>query len=250
MPNFIKLNSKNNDSLLNEALGLETLKQHINNHRVAHICIPKIIEVSRQKLELEYIPAQHGTNEQMRQLAVGLAQLHRVRHNHYGFQQDNFIGLSNQPNTISDNWGEFFWRYRLEFQVEKIGEAKLKEEFKQLLQFYKSKIVDFLTAHCELPSLVHGDLWSGNVMFSKSKIWLIDPAVYYADREVDIAMTEMFDSFSPVFYQTYNQHFSLSEQYPIKRNIYNLYHYLNHYNLFGSSYLNGCRQGFNTIVEL
>jgi fructosamine-3-kinase len=97
---------------------------------------------------------------------------------------------------------------------------------------------------------LHGDLWSGNVLFDSNQCWLIDPAVYYGDSEVDLAMTEMFGGFSNAFYHAYFQIRSRSSTYANKRTIYNLYHYLNHYNLFGDSYLSRCREGFWSIENL
>ena len=85
---------------------------------------------------------------------------------------------------------------------------------------------------------------------SYGEVWLIDPSAHYADREVDLAMTEMFGGFSDHFYQHYNEIFPLSENYPTKKVIYNLYHYLNHYNLFGEAYLPGCEDGFDHIARL
>ncbi|MCB1581549.1 MAG: fructosamine kinase family protein [Xanthomonadales bacterium] len=96
---------------------------------------------------------------------------------------------------------------------------------------------------------MHGDLWSGNVMFDKEHVWLIDPAVYFGDSEADIAMTEMFGGFSSEFYLAYQSVRPLTDAYPTKRLIYNLYHYLNHYNLFGASYLSPCLRAIQKINQ-
>ena len=95
----------------------------------------------------------------------------------------------------------------------------------------------------------HGDLWSGNVLYEKS-VYLIDPAVYFGDSEVDIAMSEMFGDFSSHFYKAYDALLPLSDEYSTKKKIYNLYHYLNHYNLFGISYLDSCINYFKVLKQL
>jgi len=112
---------------------------------------------------------------------------------------------------------------------------------------HKQALINFLNDHCEHASMVHGDLWSGNVLFDRDSVWLIDPAIYYGDREVDLAMTEMFGGFTHEFYQFYNNTYPISNTYQQKKIIYNLYHYLNHFNLFGDRYLPACEQGFKTI---
>ncbi len=151
---------------------------------------------------------------------------------------------------MCENWGEFFVNHRLFFQVDLIKEQTINKKFKLGLEKSKSRLIDYLNQNCQQPSLVHGDLWSGNVLFDKTAVWLIDPAVYYADREVDVAMTEMFGGFSQNFYRAYNETYPLSPDYQQKKVIYNLYHYLNHYNLFGSGYLSACKRGFNLIESL
>jgi fructosamine-3-kinase len=98
--------------------------------------------------------------------------------------------------------------------------------------------------------LLHGDLWSGNVLFGNAGPCLIDPAVYYGDREADIAMTELFGGFSEAFYRAYDRLYPRTEVYAAKRAIYNLYHTLNHYNLFGASYLDACRRNLGVIARL
>jgi fructosamine-3-kinase len=186
----------------------------------------------------------------MAQLGRGLAWLHQVEQRQYGFGADNYIGLSPQRNVWADSWGVFFVEYRLGYQVGRVKNAGIHAHFQNILTQHQTKLTDFLNTHCPHPSLVHGDLWSGNVLFDAKHVWLIDPAVYHADREGDLAMTEMFGGFHPAFYQAYDETYPLSPTYPQKKIIYNLYHYLNHYNLFGDSYLTGCQHGFEAIETL
>ena len=146
--------------------------------------------------------------------------------------------------------GAFFVEHRLDFQVGLIKINSIKEEFQEILLNKRNKLVEFLNLTCEHPSLVHGDLWSGNVIFDEKDVWLIDPSSYYAHREVDIAMTEVFLGFSQEFYDAYNEEYALSENYETNKIIYNLYHYLNHYNLYGNTYLAECKKAFDFIKKL
>lgn len=153
-----------------------------------------------------------------------LATLHRSTGPRYGWQKDNWIGLAPQPNAWSDDWAQFFVEYRLAPQARRAGIAL--PDVKRLLE-----------DHHPAPSLLHGDLWSGNVGFTPEGPVLFDPAVYYGDREADLAMTELFGGFAPAFYAAYREALPLPEGYELRKHVYNVYHLLNHLNLFGSGYL-------------
>ena len=131
-----------------------------------------------------------------------------------------------------------------------IRDDSLRHHFQKILDSCKSDLVECLNAHCQHYSLLHGDLWAGNVLYDSKDVWVIDPAVYFGDSEADLAMTEMFGGFSSTFYQAYQSVRPLTSVYETKKIIYNLYHYLNHYNLFGSGYLSACEQGFRVIGSL
>jgi len=131
-----------------------------------------------------------------------------------------------------------------------IKQSSLKKHFKQELTQYQQTLIDFLNANCEQASLVHGDLWSGNVLFDHHAVWLIDPAIYFGDREVDLAMTEMFGGFTDNFYRAYDKIYPRTAVYDQKKVLYNLYHYLNHYNLFGGAYLPACQAAFNRFKTI
>lgn len=247
MNNFIKSHYIDNDTFIKEAHDLKLLEKHLDSN---YIKIPQVIEVTTNKLELQRILEQKPQERFMYRLGVGLARLHQQVFKEYGYEEDNFIGLNVQKNRLSDNWGEFFFENRLQFQVSMIQTASLRLEFEEILQSKKTRLIEFLNENCEHPSLVHGDLWSGNVMFDKKNVWLIDPSSYFADREVDIAMTELFLGFEPEFYDAYNEIYPLSENYEKKKIIFNLYHNLNHFNLFGHAYLKPCHDGFDFIKTL
>lgn len=248
MDTFHKLNSTNNfDTFIQEEHGLRLLDEAITTLNNRFISIPEIISSSEKEIILEKIDISSSTKDLSRNLGVGLALLHRNFGEYYGLEKDNYIGLSKQINTKSNNWGEFFVENRLEYQINLIKDEKLKTKFSKILNNSKINLINFLNNSCQRPSLVHGDLWSGNILYSNNKVYLIDPAVYYADREVDIAMTRVFSGFDDVFYEYYDKTFPLSQEYNEKEPIYNLYHYLNHYNLFGSEYLNNCIEGFYAL---
>jgi len=156
-------------------------------------------------------------------LARMLAKLHRQTGPRYGWHRDGYIGLSPQANAWADDWSEFWWSRRLAPQLARAG---LRAEF----------LRHALKGHRPAPSLLHGDLWSGNAGFIDDGPVLFDPAVYYGDREADLAMSELFGGFAPEFYAAYEQELPLDEGYAWRKPLYNLYHLLNHLNLFGAGY--------------
>jgi fructosamine-3-kinase len=247
---FIKHNSSRfNDQLIKEAAGLELLRATIESKQIT-LRIPHIFNVSKQKLELERINATSATTAQMKDFGRELAKLHGIEFQHFGLDEDNYIGLNPQENGLFQDWGRFFYEKRLKFQVDMIASQKVRESFLEILNNNRERLIRWLNEHCRHASLVHGDLWSGNVMFDEQDVWLIDPAAYYADREVDLAMTEMFGGFNRHFYDAYDDVLPRSKEYDTKKVIYNLYHYLNHYNLFGEGYLSACQRGMALIKEL
>ncbi|KEA62088.1 Ribulosamine/erythrulosamine 3-kinase potentially involved in protein deglycation [Marinobacterium lacunae] len=250
MHSFVKRNPvKGSDRILKEAQGLELLERTLREASIGELSVPARIAVEREQLELECVSSAPPTDRLMRDLGRGLARLHALNGPAYGLEENNYIGLSPQKNGWSDDWGTFFVERRLGFQIERISDSRLRQRFEHALASYRAALIAMLNRHVDAPALVHGDLWSGNVLFDSQRVWLIDPAVYYADPEVDLAMSEMFGGFSPAFYAAYQEVRPLSSIYPFKRRIYNLYHYLNHYNLFGSSYLPGCEEGLAALDE-
>lgn len=247
MAKFEKRNSTDfADALTKEAMGLELLRQACNEQK-ANVCIPEVIAVSEDSLSLTHINAISPRANLMRVLGKELAKLHQHQGSFYGLEYDNYIGLNPQLNTQECYWGDFFFNHRLMQQISWIKNKEVLRFFYQWADKVKGSLIRFLNEHNNGPSLLHGDLWSGNALFDEKNAWLIDPAVYYGDREVDIAMTEMFSGFSDAFYRAYQDISPLSEQYPLKRSIYNLYHFLNHYNLFGGYYLHACTELCNEI---
>jgi fructosamine-3-kinase len=235
---------------VSEARGLELLARTLEEAHVSDLRVPQVKSVSERELVIPRISPGPANEAAMAMLGEGLARMHAVRQAHYGFESDNMIGLSPQKNRMTDDWGDFFLKDRLGVQVGMIRNREVREEFELVLEDRGASLAQFLNSHCEHPSLLHGDLWSGNVLFDSAGPWLIDPAVYYGDREADIAMTELFGGFSASFYRAYDRFYPRTEVYGSKRAIYNLYHTLNHYNLFGVSYLGACRRNLEVIGQL
>jgi protein-ribulosamine 3-kinase len=156
----------------------------------------------------------------------------------YGLEINNYIGSTPQINAWSDDWIVFFREQRLNYQANlAIKKGYLPISRRNKLEKLLHQIDRFLTGIDRRPSLLHGDLWAGNILAgSHSEPYLIDPAVYFGDREAEIAFTELFGGFPPRFYQAYNSVWPLSPGYPERRDLYNLYHALNHLNIFGETY--------------
>ncbi|MGM0767902.1 MAG: fructosamine kinase family protein [Pseudomonadota bacterium] len=251
MPHFVKTNQTPFcDALVREAEGLEVLRSALEMADVTDLRIPALLAVESDRLTMTRIDASPASDATLALLGDGLARLHALPQDQYGGPADNYIGLSPQPNTWSSSWGDFFVEHRLGYQVGRIKSNALRGEFQKTLDDCGDRLAQWLDRHCEHPSLLHGDLWSGNVLFDRHQPWLIDPAVYRGDREADLAMTEMFGGFGQAFYEAYDRRNRRTEVYPLKRSVYNLYHYLNHYNLFGRGYLEGCRDGMRDIEGL
>lgn len=163
-----------------------------------------------------------------------LAALHRVEGEAFGWESDNFIGRTPQKNGRCADWVDFFRTQRLEYQFQLAARKGLSiPEFAVLLE----ECEVFFENYTPRPSLLHGDLWRGNAGFTAAgEPILFDPAVYYGDRETDIAFTAMFGGFDSSFYQGYATTYPLDAGFARRKPLYNLYHELNHYNLFGGSY--------------
>lgn len=212
--------------------------------------VPEVIAVGSFKdhayLLMEAINFSSSGNSDWSQLGRKLAQLHRTTSDQYGFFEDNWIGANPQSNTWEGDWPTFFRERRLRPQFELAARAGIRfQQTEELLD----KIESLLSGHRPKASLLHGDLWSGNVGFTPDGGPLVfDPASYYGDRETDIAFSEYFGGFSPEFYQAYAAEWPMESGYKTRRPLYNLYHVLNHANLFGSSYVSQAQQMINELV--
>jgi protein-ribulosamine 3-kinase len=192
-------------------------------------------------LALEWLDAVPAHTAAERALGEGLARLHAVTQGRFGFTNDNFIGLTPQRNGASDDWAEFFRERRLRPQLRLLedgGNPALAAALEQLLP----RVEALLAGHRPAPSLLHGDLWGGNWLALGDQTPVIyDPAVYYGDRETDLAMTRLFGGFGAAFYRAYHAIAPLAAGAERRAELYNLYHVLNHANLFGGGYLGQAR---------
>ena len=185
-------------------------------------------------LVLEYLPL--GGRGDPAALGAGLAGLHRRTAPEFGWWRDNTIGATPQPNTTAADWVRFWQEQRLGHQLELVGRngfGRLAERGARL----QERVPALLAGHQPEASLLHGDLWSGNYAYARDGTPVVfDPAVYYGDREADLAMTELFGGFPEAFYRAYREAWPLDEGYGLRKDLYNLYHVLNHVNLFGGGY--------------
>lgn len=243
---FIKLNR---DAALPmfqaEAEGLQALREAGGLRVPAVIACEPVGE--RACLVLEWITL-HGRGD-WRALGQGLAVQHRNRAERHGWHRDNTIGSTPQPNAPEAEWPVFFARQRLGSQLDLLerrgGHDALVSDGRRL----QRQVAAFFDGPLPEPSLLHGDLWSGNVAFDDvGKPVVYDPAVHYGDRECDLAMTELFGRFPQAFYDAYQREWPLDAGYARRRDLYQLYHVLNHLNLFGGMYAGQARQLLATLL--
>ena len=187
-------------------------------------------------LVLEKLNMGSGSPQAASVLGRHLAQLHKTQADQFGWFRNNTIGSTRQVNQYSNNWLEFYREHRLQFQFLLAEENGYTGELQQLGERLCEDLERFFIDYEPYPALLHGDLWSGNYAFVDNEPVIFDPATYYGDREADIAMTELFGGFPAAFYQAYNAELPLDKGYAQRKNLYNLYHILNHLNLFGSGY--------------
>ena len=172
-------------------------------------------------------------------LGVNLARLHKVSSRRFGWVMDNVIGSTPQPNKECEDWISFFRDQRLGHQLKLAQEKGVQFDGADTLL---DGLERFFQDYAPRPSLLHGDLWNGNVGFLKSgEPVIFDPATYFGDREAEFGIIEMFGGFAPEFYQGYHSEWPLDQGFSSRKDLYLLYHQLNHFNLFGHGYLAGCR---------
>lgn len=224
------------DLFVREAEGLHHLKRAAQNELV----IPAVILAAEAGeyagfIVLELLNTGHSHN-QAEQLGTGLAVLHRYQERQFGFYHDNYCGTTPQMNEWKTTWTEFFISNRLNYLLDLIQEGgrfdvSERKVFEKLIR----KLPQLLPPSSE-PSLIHGDLWSGNYLYTDQGPALIDPAACFADREMELSMMSLFGGFSAATWQAYHDAFPLEPGWQDRIQIYQLYHLLNHYYLFGGSY--------------
>lgn len=188
-------------------------------------------------LVLEYLELGRGDGKSDELLGRQLAAMHRATHARFGWRRANAIGSTPQINSEEGDWIVFYREHRLRYQLTLAAgngyRGGLQAHGEQLLEL----LPVFFSTYSPLPSLLHGDLWGGNhAALADGTPVIFDPAVYYGDREADLAMTELFGGFGPGFYSAYRAAWPLDPGYRVRKDLYNLYHVLNHLNLFGGGY--------------
>lgn len=239
---FLKTLQNKPSMFRNEANGLiELLKPNT-------IRVPKVILSGEKFLLLEHIEQGAKPHDFFKRFGESFAKMHAYTSQSFGFFEDNYIGASPQYNCAKGaeqtSWSDFYIQKRLLPQL-KLAEQNGRATSNLTTSLHKliNKVPQILAGSEEAPTLLHGDLWAGNYLCdSNGNAVLIDPAVYYGHREADLAMTKMFGGFSIDFYSSYQKQFPLPNGWEYRENLYLLYHYLNHLNLFGNGYMHNCMQ--------
>lgn len=241
---FLKWNSScAEDMFLKEAAGLEEMYDVEN----IYLKIPKVIWAKKVDelpgfLLMEYLQPTGITSGYDEKLGRGLAIMHQKKASAYGFKHNNYCGLTPQDNRWNVSWIDFFGRQRIKHLLELIKRSRgLTSEDEN--KYYK--LIEHLPeilSHKTVPSLIHGDLWSGNYMYTLNGPALIDPAVYYADREMELSIVTMFGGFSRRFWDAYREMYPMLDGWQERNTLYQLYHVLNHYYLFGGGYISQANQ--------
>lgn len=188
-------------------------------------------------LALEWIHFEPPDAEVETRLGEQLANMHGCTQDDFGWHRNNSIGLTPQINTAGNDWLAFFRQHRLGFQLRLAAKNGFSGDLQSRGAQLMKRLPIFFDADVSDASLLHGDLWGGNWASSMGQPVIFDPAVYYGDREADIAMTRLFGGFGQSFYRAYEAHWPKRDGYRERQSIYQLYHVLNHLNLFGSGYL-------------
>lgn len=231
---FAKLNNARHQAMFAaEAEGLQAIAQT----RTVRVPLPVAHGSSGGQCYLVLEHLEFGSRGDARQLGEQLAALHRHTAENYGFAHDNFIGSTPQPNGWTEDWIDFLREKRYGYQLRLAQRNGFGGRLQDLGVELLEKLPVFFAGYTPQPSLLHGDLWGGNHAYlADGTPTIFDPAAYYGDREADIAMTELFGGYAGDFYAAYRAAWPLDAGYAVRRELYNLYHILNHANLFGGGY--------------
>ena len=237
---FVKYNGRAPADLFEkEAIGLKMLKRHAYNLRIPEVLDYGVLDGGLSFLVLEFIETSGMNKQHFEKLGQGIAQLHKTLFSHFGADHDNYIGLLPQKNAYRSSFADFFWELELaikkhHFTLNELG--SIDHASKQWADIFP----------VEDPVLIHGDLWAGNIFTDSSgNTGILDPAVYYSHREMELSFTHLFGGFDPSFYQAYSEILPLSPGFEQRKRLYQLYPVLVHVNLFGGNYVNQAR----TIIK-
>ncbi|NJO41756.1 MAG: fructosamine kinase family protein [Cyanobacteria bacterium CRU_2_1] len=244
---FVKLNQAIRIAMFEaEALGLRQILDSKTIRVPEPICYGVVDESAY--IVLEWLDLGYGDHQAWEEMGRNLAAMHKVTSaKGFGWDQNNTIGFIPQINPWTVSWVKFFTEHRLGYQFKlAICRGGHFPKQNQLL----AAIPTILAGHTPMPSLVHGDLWTGNAAVTRQgEPIILDPATYFGDREVDLAMSQLFGSFPPNFYSAYNDVLPIDPGYKQRKILYNLYHILNHFNQFGGSYEYQANQMIASLCE-
>ena len=247
---FLKRNIRNKKFLEFEKYCLQNLRKYINQE---NLVIPEVIAYKNIKnIEILLIEWIDMHNFDQKKLGKGLGELHlksaESNPKMFGFPVEGFIGTTDQKKGLEDNWIDCFLNLRI---IPQLLNLKSRILDKEIINKVKEKIKSELLNHKPINALVHGDLWSGNAGMDKNgKGVIFDPASWWADNEVDIAMTKLFGGFRKEFYEEYHRIFPIKNGFEKRIIIYNFYHILNHANMFGGGYLNQVEDYVKAILNM
>lgn len=248
---FVKTNGRDfAPNFAAEAAGLAALNACAVPRTPTFVCAGSTGE--HAFIALEYLPLKPLDRASGGLLGTQLAEMHRTTGATFGWPTDNFIGATPQRNASQQSWPHFFANQRLLPQIELAARNGMDRKLCTTGQAVAANIGGLFIDYKPRPSLLHGDLWSGNAATTTDGAPAIfDPACYHGDRETDLAMAELFGGFPESFYAAYRAAWSLEPGYETRKELYNLYHVLNHFNLFGASYLGQARRMIEHLnVEL
>lgn len=236
---FLKMNTRGPaDMFIREAESLKAFHKSKNEFIVfPKPLLAKEIDSEPGYLLTDYLePGQSGNDDE--KLGRGIAQLHRVENERFGFSHNNYCGSTKQDNTFKNDWVTFYVENRIGYLLKLIATSGgWSSSDQRVSDSFLQKVPELLPQN-STPSLIHGDLWSGNYMYSRKAPALIDPCASYCDREFEMGMMTMFGGFSPTVYAAYNELYPLPAGWRERNLIYQLYHVLNHYYIFGGYYIN------------
>ena len=247
---FLKRNIRNKKFLEFEKYCLQNLRKYINQE---NLVIPEVIAYKNIKnIEILLIEWIDMHNFDQKKLGKGLGELHlksaESNPKMFGFPVEGFIGTTDQKKGLEDNWIDCFLNLRI---IPQLLSLKSRILDKEIINKVKEKIKSELLNHKPINALVHGDLWSGNAGMDKNgKGVIFDPASWWADNEVDIAMTKLFGGFRKEFYEEYHRIFPIKNGFEKRIIIYNFYHILNHANMFGGGYLKQVKDYVQAILNM
>lgn len=249
---FIKVNSAEGLGMFEaEAEGLREISQSHTLRVPEPLCwgiAGRDAFLVMEKLDL-------GGTGSAKQFGENLAAMHKVSREIngrpcYGWLRDNTIGSTAQINNYENDWTKFWSEHRLGFQLDLARRNGAGRNILQQGEKLRESLAAFFQNYQPVASLLHGDLWSGNYAYEQNgEPVIFDPAVYYGDRETDLAMTELFGRFPADFYSAYHSSYPLDDGYKVRKTLYNLYHILNHFNLFGGGYLSQAGNMINRLLS-